>query len=104
VNLAVFADVVSIAVTVNNEQILVERLISRERNDESKNVSKSTLEANILIEQEKGLGNNTQGIKILECIPMADIKLDNSSSLEDFKNNVFEFLSSEILLKDKKII
>ena len=89
-----------VAVTVNNEQILVERLISRERNDESKNVSKSTLEANILIEQEKGLGNNKQGIKILGCIAMADVKLDNSGSLEEFENNVFKFLSSETCFKE----
>ncbi len=89
-----------IAITVNNEQLLVERIVSRIRSDEDKNASGSMLKAKGLVDQEKGTNTDTSGIRILDCIAIADIKLDNSGRVEKLGKTVFDILLKEICFKE----
>lgn len=79
------------------EDVLVERIVTRQRADEAANVLASEEAIRRLLAQEAGHGEPEHGHSIAACMAMADWYIDNVGSLEDLVAKTQDFVMRKVL-------
>jgi dephospho-CoA kinase len=82
-------DVYIVGVNANKE-LLVDRIISRGRESDSKE------RAEILrkLDRELGIGENDDGQQVGKCMKEVDFMIDNEGTLEELKNNFISYYNT----------
>lgn len=78
--------------------VLISRIQSRARYDESKSATSNENEAANLLQRELGNGQPSFGLNVSTAIKDADYEFKNVGSLEEFKEKVVQFLKQKLSL------
>jgi len=82
------------AITAPRET-LIERMQSRKRVDEQPGALDSRKTAEALLDREIGIGQPPTGLQVGKCLEQADIRVDNSGSMEQLEEQADQILAEQ---------